>query len=530
MQIEITNFISPKSVLTKNIHQNRTAVSFEGQNDTVEINGIQKNKTRKSKTLLGIGGAIAVTILAIGVYIFSRGKIKAKKIAEDARRLAEEAQQRAQRELELKKEQERLAEETRQKILQQLELKKEQERLAKEAQEEARLMAEKAKIEKIHKEKLQEFDIFKAPSLEDINVEDKTSLFHISCDQNILKPNALLKKLEEMRNHKFSKEEIKEILESMKFSDSQLQKIEEKIDIKLTNDIKKKIENIPLDSETSKEDAVKFVQNYCWNKNYIVKIKDKNAELTSLIKIIDETPMQVEETASAYLKRIISIHRQNNKLKYIEFQKAMNAKATPIINTTDEMCESACQYHKKFIESSSEYIANYIAGGDQIFKLSPEKQREVLEMLPKFALPTRDKGNCLSRYIYVSEGAMDDFLKQFEREGTIYEFNQITSCAKTLAGAEVRYRDNNPDMTVKLVIHPKGQHPMFEARDIGLGKYGADEVLYAPGAKFKYLGKIRHEVNPEMDNDFLNKNNEFVGKDPFAYESFRRWEIHLQEM
>lgn len=530
MSIEITNFISPKSVLTKNIHQNRTAVSFEGQNDTVEINGIQKNKTRKSKTLLGIGGAIAVTVLAIGGYIFSRGKIKAKKIAEDARRLAEEAQQRAQRELELKKEQERLAEETRQKILQQLELKKEQERLAKEAQEEARLMAEKAKIEKIHKEKLQEFDIFKAPSLEDINVEDKTSLFHISCDQNILKPNALLKKLEEMRNHKFSKEEIKEILANMKFSETKLQELEDKIDKKLANDIKKVLEDTPLDDELSKEEAIKLTYGSCWNKKFIVELKDKNSEITSWMKIIDETPMQVEETASAYLKRIISIHRQNNKLKYIEFQKAMNAKATPIINTTDEMCESACQYHKKFIESSSEYIANYIAGGDQIFKLSPEKQREVLEMLPKFALPTRDKGNCLSRYIYVSEGAMSDFLKQFEKENTICEFDKITSWAKTIAGAERKYRDNNPDMNVKFVVHPKGQHPMFEARDIGLGKYGAEEVLYGPNAKFKYLGKIRHETNPEIDNALLNKNNEFVGKDPFAYESFRRWEIHLQEM
>ena len=504
MPIEITNFISPKSVLTKNIHQNRTAVSFEGQNDTVEINGIQKNKTRKSKTLVGIVGAIAVTALAIGGYIFSRGKIKAKKIAEDARRLAEEAQQRAQRELELKKEQERLAEETRQKILQQLELKKEQERLAKEAQEEARLMAEKAKIEKIHKEKLQEFDIFKAPSLEDINVEDKTSLFHISCDKNILKPNALLKKLEEMSNHKFSKEEIKEILANMKFSETKLQELEDKIDKKLANDIKKVLEDTPLDGELSKEEAIKLTYGSCWNKKFIVELKDKNSEITSWMKIIDETPMQVEETSSEYLKRIISIHRNNNKLKYNEFFDAMNAKATPIINTTDEMCEAASQYRKTFVRAHDFYIQNYVTGNHKILELPLEKQREILNNLPQFALPPRDKGNCLSRYISVSEGAMNDFLKQFEKENTICEFDKITSWAKTLAGAEGNFRDSNRDLNVKFVVHPKGEHPMFEARDIGDFKFGADEVLYGPGAKFKYLGKMRYEINPEIDNALLN--------------------------
>ena len=239
--------------------------------------------------------------------------------------------------------------------------------------------------------------------------------------------------------------------------------------------------------------------------------------------------MQADETASAYLKRIISSDRTTKNAEYKKFVETMKEKATPTIKTTDEMCEQASKYHENYFSANDSIIENYVGGGFDLQTLSKEQQSVILEGLPKFALPASEKGNCLSRYINVSEGRMDNFIKQFEKEGSVYEFEEFASCAKSIQGAERRFRDNNPEMNVKFVIHPKGEHPIYEAHDIGIGKYGAEEVLYKPGAKFKYLGKIKHEANPEIDNQLLTVAGEFKGN-PLEYQGFKRWEIHLQEM
>ncbi len=74
-------------------------------------------------------------------------------------------------------------------------------------------------------------------------------------------------------------------------------------------------------------------------------------------------------------------------------------------------------------------------------------------------------------------------------------------------------------MTVKLVIHPKGK--VSKAADLGYGKYGNNEAVYPPGARFKVIDRhIEECINPDYKEDSIYSENRV----------FSRWIIDLQEI
>lgn len=524
----------------KPVIENRPSSKTTSKPDEFVSNNAQTEKEnvltkyRKAAAIIG-GGAL----LVIG-SIFGKKKIDAKKAKELEAKAKEAAEQAREAAIQKQKaENARLEERAKQIAKEKADrlAKLEQEKIAAQKEKETQLaQARKALEEKIHKEKLQGFNNFKAPNVEELigaepDVSSKiNSIYYTMCFNGTFKITNLIKKLEELGNHKLSREEIKSILENLRLPQTTLEKLDKEANAELSRKVGEVLKNNPYTDGWAKTHPVEFVQNSFQSKDYIVALKDRNNEINSILKILDETPMLAEETTSAYFKRLISSHRQIKNTEYNAFQAEIKRKAKPTIQTTDEMFKEATEYYRssQFVHDS--YIDDYVGGGVQLLGLSKEGQIRTLERLPKFAYPTPDKNACLSRYIRVGEGGIDDFLRQFEQEGAVYEFKELASCAKTTKGAESSFRDRNPDMNVKFVIHPKGEHPIFEARDIGLCKYGASEVLYAPGSKFKYIGKMRYEANPEVDKELLNDAGEFIGKDPFAYQSFNRWEIHLQEM
>ena len=515
----------------KPVLENKPSSKTTSKPDEFVSNNAQ---TGKENILTKYGKVAAVicggALLVLGC-IFGKKKIDAKK-AKELEAKAKEAAQKA-REAAIQKqkaENARLEERARQIAKEKADrlAKLEQEKIAAQKEKEAQLaQARKALEERSHKEKLQEFDIFKSPNIDDVlngNNSPSNKINNIynntyANDAFLNIPN-LVKKFDELGEHRLSKEEIKNILKNMKLPQTSLEKLEKEANKELAEKVKKVIEHNPYTDGWAKDHPVEFVQNSFKAKDRIVSLKDKNDEIDSLIKLMEETPMLLEETSSAYFKRLISSHRQIKNAEYNAFQAEMKRKAKPTIQTTDKMFKEATEYYRssQFVHDS--YIDDYVGGGVQLLGLSKEGQIRTLERLPKFAYPTPEKDACLSRYIRVGEGGIDDFLRQFEQEGAVYEFKELASCAKTTKGAESSFRDRNPDMNVKFVIHPKGEHPIFEARDIGFCKYGASEVLYAPGSKFKYICKMRYEANPEVDKELLNDAGKFIGKDPFTYQSF----------
>ncbi len=121
---------------------------------------------------------------------------------------------------------------------------------------------------------------------------------------------------------------------------------------------------------------------------------------------------------------------------------------------------------------------------------------------------------------YNSElASVDSFVDEYFKVGDEYTAPWMQSCSKNKVYAETYFDDNNAEMTVKLVIHPKGK--VSKAADLGLGKYGENEAVYPQGTRFKVIDRHLEEcVNPYYnENSIINSNR-----------VFSRWIVDLQEL
>lgn len=121
----------------------------------------------------------------------------------------------------------------------------------------------------------------------------------------------------------------------------------------------------------------------------------------------------------------------------------------------------------------------------------------------------------------------EEFIKQFENIGGIYKPGRLQSCSKEKLYGEYWGRSQygftewNPENNIKFVIHPKG--PVSKAADIGEGKYGTIEAIYAANSEFRILGTVKKTVTPEeIQKGIPEFKNQF--------EDFEKYEIHLQEI
>ena len=115
--------------------------------------------------------------------------------------------------------------------------------------------------------------------------------------------------------------------------------------------------------------------------------------------------------------------------------------------------------------------------------------------------------------------SVDAFVDEYFKVGGEYTAPRMQSCSKNKGCAETYFHDNNQDMTVKLVIHPKGK--VSKAADLGWGRYGENEAVYPAGTRFKVIDRHLEEcVNPYYKED-----------SPYSDDRvFFRWIIDLQEM
>ncbi len=173
---------------------------------------------------------------------------------------------------------------------------------------------------------------------------------------------------------------------------------------------------------------------------------------------------------------------------------------------------------------------------------APVGETAVLDLFPRYRsgishvdgkdFPFKTSGDFkyepLYRQIHVNNP--EEFIKQFENIGGEYAPGKLQSCSKEKLFGEswgplnsIRYgftewaEGNN----VKFVIHPKG--PVSNAAEIGEGKYGCYEAIYAPNSKFRIVGTIKKTITPEgIKKDMPDFRTEF--------DDFTKYEIHLQEM
>ncbi|MCD7879086.1 MAG: hypothetical protein LUG16_04035 [Candidatus Gastranaerophilales bacterium] len=138
---------------------------------------------------------------------------------------------------------------------------------------------------------------------------------------------------------------------------------------------------------------------------------------------------------------------------------------------------------------ASNWLNKYITGVNAL----PDKY--VNKLLP-YACSGYKSPDCepLARWMGIQD--LDDFIKNFPKEGEIYETPRVQSFAKTQRGAELRggnnFSDTNADKNVKFIVYPKSE--MTQSYDTGEGKYGSDETIYKANQQFKVLYKETQDL------------------------------------
>lgn len=176
----------------------------------------------------------------------------------------------------------------------------------------------------------------------------------------------------------------------------------------------------------------------------------------------------------------------------------------------------------------SAWRAKYIS---MPFSMKNQKgETAMLDMFPRYKAEFNSgefKYEPLYRQMHIENP--EEFIKQFENIGGEYVPGRLQSCSKEKlygeywGGLNTHYgfTEWNPDNNVKFVIHPKG--PVSNAAEIGEGKYGNLEAIYAADSKFRILGTVKKTVTPEeIKKGMPEFKNEF--------NDFEKYEIHLQEM
>ena len=126
------------------------------------------------------------------------------------------------------------------------------------------------------------------------------------------------------------------------------------------------------------------------------------------------------------------------------------------------------------------------------------------------------------RWMCFGDKSVDEFVDKFTVGGT-YEFPTMQSCSKYAYAAEISFRDSNPDMNLKFIIHPKSK--VSKAYDIAEQKYGNSEVVYPKGSRFKVLdNRIEEYIHTIQER---NSDTKAIDEIP---STLHRWIVELQEI
>lgn len=413
-----------------------------------------------------------------------------------------------------------------------------QEKAANESQLKAEKAAEKAKIaqelavkQKIHKETICKLDDYtQTHSVKNLNIND---------DLNNLFGEIVFAKSKEFSKTKSLVTDIAEIIKEA----------ENKGDNISINEVKKILKDLQAKTtiealNTRLNDADDFTQNTI--KKFLFDAKSRDKYIDDILELIDDMPKEESEKTSDYLLKIITKHvelmqKQNNIFDQMIKSKisyATDDVTNDVIKLTkEERQQLAEEFNRLF--NTTEYTADtpiskmatiwkhkYISGYQP--DIPTKTEQALFQQFKPYQSPVGSTFEKEPVYRWLRISNIDDFLKQFTDDAQ-YSYNKLQSCSKLKDCGEfnvelyrtfINFADNYSDYNVKFVIHPKGT---TNARELGIGKYGANEVIYPAGQKFKVLGKIHKEINPQdYGRDSLLYNTKF--------EPFHRWEIHLQEL
>lgn len=314
----------------------------------------------------------------------------------------------------------------------------------------------------------------------------------------------------------------------------------EKVAQKLYDSAYKKCMNFYFPKSLSKlEFLEKFVNllpdnTVDFDKNYFEKIKENFKELDNkefgntiishisyvqqyenLLDNITEigmaTPIEDGETPKNFMQRIIDIYKKELETEEsLKQQKISSVKYDPCDFSTPKDEDVVLKEQEKKIlidklnenrpsaklsyEDSMKTIANewrysYMGAGIPLYRKSAQDAKfanACLQELPRYE---HKEGQPVVRWMNIYEpDKLCGYINSIPNEGETYTFERLQSFSKNTYKAETEFSDYNPDKNIKIVVYPKRK--ISQARDMGAGqKYGANEIVYPTGSKFKVIYK-----------------------------------------
>lgn len=527
-----------------------------------EASGDKKSLLYASLIGLGVVGAASFAIIK------TKNKAKAKKAAQEMKNVAEEQARVLSEKAKKAKEEELIRcfeQNAKEKALKEAEFKAKQEAevaAKKEAEIRAAQAAEKLEskikysetikklddITTLHNDKELNLDLpYKGIRSQLATYTGYPSQKEIGKTTSIMQGFVSVLEDAETKGISVSKEDLKRLITESMTPQNKVQRLKNKVtecrDLKkgeFYDEIRKFEEEKILPEGVSKWPLSVAIDNGLYNfDNYLHRVENKNTYLQDVLNILEETPIKEKQKTSEYLKNLLTVHSQKSQEAKKVFESQIKSKLTYVDEiketgeklTKEEMQTLADEFNKTFntdkytSDYSLEYLSEiwknkYISG--YTMKLPPKIEQSLLSQFERAnpsALykqqPTTFEHQPLYRWMEISN--IDDFLKQFQKEGCEYSYNKLQSCSVSPSRGELttRLSDWNPGNNVKFVYHPK--EAVSKAAVMGEGKYGNTETIYPAGQKFKFIGKIKKEIS----------NADYPKEEPF--DSFYRWEIHLQE-
>ena len=292
----------------------------------------------------------------------------------------------------------------------------------------------------------------------------------------------------------------------------------------------------------------------------VQNIKDKHRILNNILQEMKSTKINDNESFSCYIERIYSQTKQakmphvkinysdidipperimlSNKEKEefrrlcLENNEKFNGKLTPDMSY-EEIADKWCELR----------VSDYVSTAEAIG--TPRMQMAALQTLPRYSgeigadgqvqplvrwlhtCPGRKpKNGSITNYNYYKKQGMiehaeferrridtypkrlekwksydtDKYVNETFKIGETYSYPQMQSTSTSLTWSEGVFRDDNPGMNIKFIIHPRSK--TSKAYYMGSKSIGDGEAVYLPDTKFTVLDKRVERAEDSVGNIF----------------------------
>jgi len=271
--------------------------------------------------------------------------------------------------------------------------------------------------------------------------------------------------------------------------------------------------------------------------NVWLNLQDRKQLLKDLVELHQQVPNIENDRLSVYIEKLINIREDNIKKNELTIEEKIlstikyDNEYSPFlekVNLTKEEFQEAKEIYERYWDKLGDEISekrlknaiinDWVSGCGQ-YRYTDRMYRYAFQDLDNYT--TRDTNGNYNRqpvYRWVNMNCTNLYndINNKIKIGEIYNPERIQSCSKIRFYAENEFQDDNVNMNLKFIIHPKSN--ISRAKDLGERKYGNREVVYMNGEAFRILDKRLVKCRIPIDEyNYKTQQYEKVIKTAFRY-------------